>query len=454
VLQRTCLHDKLYYDETKEDHKLQRQIPETDVIPKREYEEEPQGTEVLSRLFLQQESMGLLKGICIAKTCPPINHLLFADDLIIFAKATSTEALALSGCLQKYCSWSGQKINSGKSSILFSKNTPPASVSSILGIIPFRLSPSWPVHLGLPLTLGSSRKDAFQPIIDKVLSKISGWRAKTLSQAGRTVLIRSTAAAIPAYAMSTFLLPVSLCRILDSRFKDFWWGFPPDKTRNLCLKSWDSICLPRNQGGLGLRKMEITNLALITKLGWKFLHSNSLWVEHLQKKYIHYGSFFTTSSAVTASWIWKGLQKCKEFLIAGSCLHVTMNSSDCIWTTAWVPTLPSYRHSPRSPNSRYLPPLSISDLIMPGTRCWNKRLLSSLFDPISAMAVGRLPILDESQKGYLWIPSASGRFSTSSAYLSILNNDFTGSHLSPLSFFGGISGNFNLQIDSEFLFGK
>jgi hypothetical protein len=336
VLQRTCLHDKLYYDETKEDHKLQRQIPETDVIPKREYEEEPQGTEVLSRLFLQQESMGLLKGICIAKTCPPINHLLFADDLIIFAKATSTEALALSGCLQKYCSWSGQKINSGKSSILFSKNTPPASVSSILGIIPFRLSPSWPVHLGLPLTLGSSRKDAFQPIIDKVLSKISGWRAKTLSQAGRTVLIRSTAAAIPAYAMSTFLLPVSLCRILDSRFKDFWWGFPPDKTRNLCLKSWDSICLPMNQGGLGLRKMEITNLALITKLGWKFLHSNSLWVEHLQKKYIHYGSFFTTSSAVTASWIWKGLQKCKEFLIAGSCLHVTMNSSDCIWTTSWV----------------------------------------------------------------------------------------------------------------------
>jgi hypothetical protein len=181
--------------------------------------------------------------------------------------------------------------------------------------------------------------------------------------------------------------------------------------------------------------MAITNLALITKLGWKFLHSNSLWVEHLQKKYIHYGSFFSTSSAVTASWIWKGLQKCKEYLIAGSCLNVSMNSSDCIWTTARVPTLPSYRPSPRSPNSRYLPPLSISDLIMPGTRCWNKRLLSTLFDPVSAMAVGRLPISNESQKGYLWIPYASGRFSTSSAYLSILNNDFTGSHLSPVSSF-------------------
>ncbi|XP_062152043.1 uncharacterized protein LOC133860458 [Alnus glutinosa] len=255
---------------------------------------------VPKQLGPSMESMGLLKGICITKSWPPINHLLFVDNLIIFAKATSAEAIALSDCHHKYCCWSGQKVNSGKSSLLFSKNTSPASISSILGIIPFRLSPSRPFHLGLPLTLGSSRKEAFQPIIDKVLSKINGWRAKTLSQAGRTVLIRSTAAAIPAYAMSTFLLPFSLCRQLDRRFKDFWWGFPPDKNR---------------------------------------------------------------------------------------------------------------------------------------MRCWNKRLLSDLFDPVSAMAVCRLPISDASQKGYLWIPSTSGRFSTSSAYLSILTNDFTGSHLSPLSSF-------------------
>jgi len=393
------------------------------------------GTEVLSRLFHQQESIGLLKGIRIAKACPPINHLLFADDLIIFGKATSSDANSISTCLQKYCSWLGQKVNSRKSSILFSKNTSSASISSILGIIPFKLSSSSPFHLGLPLFFGASRKEAFQPLLDKVLSKLNGWRVKTLSQAGRTVLIKSTAAAIPTYAMSTFLLPSSFCNILDHRFKDFWWGFPPEKARNLCLKSWDSICLPRKQGGLGLRKMSTTNLALITKLGWKFLHSNSLWVEHLQKKYIHYGSFFTTSTATTASWIWKGLQKCKRFLIAGSCLNVSVNSADCIWTTSWVPSLPSYRPSPRSPNSRFLPPLSISDLIMPSTRHWNKRLLSVLFEPVSAVAIGELPIMAASAKSYLWTSSCSGRFSTSMAYLSILNNDFTGSHLCPLSTF-------------------
>ncbi|XP_062145976.1 uncharacterized protein LOC133853973 [Alnus glutinosa] len=40
-----------------------------------------------------------------------------------------------------------------------------------------------------------------------------------------------------------------------------------------------------------------------------------------------------------------------------------------------------------------------------------------------------------SDKSYLWTSSCSGRFSTSMAYLSILNNDFTGSHLCPLSTF-------------------
>jgi len=102
-----------------------------------------------------------------------------------------------------------------------------------LGIIPFQLTTSAPFHLGLPLMLGPSRKEAFQPLLDKVLSKVTGWQAKTLSQAGRTVLIKSTAAAIPTYAISTFLLPSSFCKTLDHRFKDFWWGFPLDKSRNL-----------------------------------------------------------------------------------------------------------------------------------------------------------------------------------------------------------------------------
>jgi hypothetical protein len=179
-------------------------------------------TEVLSRLFHQQESIGLLKGIRIAKDCPAITHLLFADDLIIFAKATSSEAATIKSCLDLYCSWSGQQVNVGKSSLLFSKNTSSSTINSIKGIFLYKLTSSSSYYLGLPFIIGKSKKEAFQPILDKVLNKIEGWRAKTLSQAGKTVLIEACAATIPSYAMSTFVLLDSVCNILDRQFKNFW----------------------------------------------------------------------------------------------------------------------------------------------------------------------------------------------------------------------------------------
>lgn len=104
-----------------------------------------------------------------------------------------------------------------------------------------------------------------------MLEKIEGWRAKTLSQASRTVLIKAIASSIPSYTMSIFLLPKSLCTALDKSSKDFLWGFPKGKFQNLSLKSWRSIYIPRHLGGLGIRNMYDVNLVLVTKLGWKLL---------------------------------------------------------------------------------------------------------------------------------------------------------------------------------------
>jgi hypothetical protein len=147
--------------------------------------------------------------------------------------------------------------------------------------------------------------------------------------------------------------------------------------------------------------MHTTNLALITKLGWKFLHSNSLWAQHLHHKYIQYGSFFSAPPSPSAFWIWQGIQKCKEYLLAGSCLNISTTSAESIWTTAWVPSLPSFHPSPKYPNSRNLPPLSISDQILPNSRHWNEQLLSDLFDPISVAAISRLSISQADTPSYL-----------------------------------------------------
>jgi hypothetical protein len=99
--------------------------------------------------------------------------------------------------LEKYCLWSGQSINSGKSSINFSKNTNPSIIALVLESLPYTPNPANSTYLGLPILFGNSKKDAFQHIIDRVTSRMDGWRAKSLSQAGRLMLIKSVAATIP-----------------------------------------------------------------------------------------------------------------------------------------------------------------------------------------------------------------------------------------------------------------
>jgi hypothetical protein len=256
------------------------------------------GSEVISRLFYSS-----LRGFPIARSCAPLNHLLFADDLVIFTTATATEAGIIQTCLDKYSRWSGQTVNVTKSNIIFSKNTAPSMISAIQTILPYTCTLATARHLGLPLLFGKSKTATFSDILDKVQAKIEGWRSKTLSQAGKTVLVKVVASAIPSYAMSTFLLPDGLCHQLDRAFRNFWWGFPKDKARNLSLKSWESLCLPKDQGGLGFRLMKEVNLSLISKLGWKLLSNHDcLWVSLFKAKYFKYGNILS-SPLSAGSWI-------------------------------------------------------------------------------------------------------------------------------------------------------
>jgi hypothetical protein len=367
------------------------------------------GSEVISQLFLRQESRGLLSGLKIAKNCTPISHLLFADDLIIFAKATSAEAHSLNSVLQQYCGWSGQSINFNKSSIHFSKNTAHSVIQSIRGIFPFTTALNSSKYLGLPLFFGKSKSLDFKDIVEKVSGKIEGWRAKTLSQAGRSVLIRSVASSIPSYAMSSFLLPSTVSSSLDKAFKNFWWGFPMGKSRNLSLKSWSSICSPRLEGGLGFKRMHEFNLSLVANLGWKLLNtSDCLWVKQLQTKYIKYGDFLSSPLPTTASWLWKGIQKIKPIIAAGACLRVSRNSSSPIWTSNWVPTLPTFKPKPKYPYNRNIPSLQIMDLIDPVRSCWKTPAIRALFDPTSADEILHTHISMDNEAGFLWTPSAGG----------------------------------------------
>ena len=67
--------------------------------------------------------------------------------------------------------------------------------------------------------------------------------------------------------------------------RSFLWGSTPDK-RKLHLLSWDKVCRPKAEGGLGIRKSMDMNKALVAKVGWRLMQDRtSLWARVLRSKY-------------------------------------------------------------------------------------------------------------------------------------------------------------------------
>ena len=69
------------------------------------------------------ENGGIPRGIAVCRRVPLVSHLLFADDCIVFGKASKEEGLRLLKILEVYERELGQKQNREKTSLFFNKNT-------------------------------------------------------------------------------------------------------------------------------------------------------------------------------------------------------------------------------------------------------------------------------------------------------------------------------------------
>jgi hypothetical protein len=113
-----------------------------------------------------------------------------------------------------------------KSAIFLSRNCRPSAKYVVNGILHLALIPSRAKYLGIPLFMHRRKNDSFIELKDRILARISGWKARLLSQAARTTLVKSVVNAIPTYLMPLFLLPKSLYASIKSSIRKFWWGYP------------------------------------------------------------------------------------------------------------------------------------------------------------------------------------------------------------------------------------
>ncbi|CAN1796639.1 Putative ribonuclease H protein At1g65750 [Linum perenne] len=93
-------------------------------------------------------------------------------------------------------------------------------------------------YLGVPILHERTSSQTYQGIIDRISKKLTGWKVKSLSLAGRVTLAQSVLVAIPAYAMQTAVILATTCEAIDRLIRNFVWG-SSNEVRTVHLVSWD-----------------------------------------------------------------------------------------------------------------------------------------------------------------------------------------------------------------------
>jgi hypothetical protein len=179
---------------------------------------------------------------------PTFTHVMYADNIMLFAKANSSEVQILYKCMVTYCEWSGQSINRNKSGLICSKLVQRDKKREI------------------KLILAMKKVQDFRFLQEKLEARLMGWRSKTLSWVGRATLIKSVAMVLLVYSFSSSDVPTTICDKMDDSIHRFWWNPSKESGRYLAWKAWDDLCVPKSIGGLGFCCAKQFNAALLAKL--------------------------------------------------------------------------------------------------------------------------------------------------------------------------------------------
>ena len=154
-------------------------------------------------------------------------------------------------------------INKEKCSVMFSRNTREADRTNLMEALDIATEANNEKYLGLPVYLGRSKVQSFSYLKQRVWKKIQGWKEKLLSRAGKDVLIKAVAQAIPSYAMSCFDITKSLCDQIGSMVCRYWWS-QQDKENKMHWLAWERLCQR-----LSARQKEGWGIETYTSLIWQ-----------------------------------------------------------------------------------------------------------------------------------------------------------------------------------------
>uniref|UniRef100_A0A803PUD0 Reverse transcriptase domain-containing protein n=1 Tax=Cannabis sativa TaxID=3483 RepID=A0A803PUD0_CANSA len=372
--------------------------------------------EGFSSLLKDYERRHQISGVRVARGAPIVSHMLFADDSYVYCKANVEEASSILQLLHVYELASGQQVNFSKSSIFFSKNTSADTRAQLCNMLQMTEASDNSFYLGLPCIMGRKKNAILGFLKEKMKKKIFNWESRFLSKAGKEVLIRSVAQALPSYAMSVFLLTKEICAELEGLMAKFWWKSQSNSTsKGVSWMSWKRLTKHKHAGGLGFRDLRDYNLSFLAKQGWRLLTNESSLVSRMYRaRYYPNGSFLTATLGQNPSFIWRSIFEAKDVVKYGARRSIGTGQTISILNDPWLPDSSNPYVQSTHPA---LVDQQVDSLMCMEGHSWDLEVLDDLFVARDRDLIISIQLSDHSYVDrWSWSLETSGLFSVKSAY--------------------------------------
>nr|GEW72937.1 putative reverse transcriptase domain, reverse transcriptase zinc-binding domain protein [Tanacetum cinerariifolium] len=169
-------------------------------------------------------------------------------------------------------------------------------------------------YLGVPLISSRLVYRDCKELIDKVRSRVHDWKNKSLSAAGRLQLIRSVIGFMHICWALVFILPSRILLEIEQLMRGFLWC-QGHMRKGKAKVAWDVMCVPKKEGGLGIRKLDVFNKALMISHIWNLLSlKESLWVKWIHAYKIRGRSFWSIPFRGNMTWGWRKILQLRPLI--------------------------------------------------------------------------------------------------------------------------------------------
>ncbi|KAA3483583.1 Ribonuclease H-like superfamily protein [Gossypium australe] len=215
--------------------------------------------------------------------------------------------------------------------------------------------------------------------------------------------------------LPVFLAPKGVIEDIQAKISRTWW-LGKEKGGFWTMLPWKTLCHPKGMGGLGIRDIQLLNLAFLGHQVWRFINNkDTLCFKVLSSKYFRDGDIFHPKRVEKASFTWSSIAAAAKAFKDGFGWQVGSGIRINIWIDNWG--LEGLNGGVLNSNMLNPNECSVKDLWLGDCRSWNIGKVHELYGQDLGDKICNLLIGGEGQcDRTVWFHNPHVCFTSKSAY--------------------------------------